>query len=330
MIPSTMRCVEIPQYGPPEVLRLAQRPIPQPGPGEVLLRVAAAGLNRGDSVQRRGHYPPPPGASDLPGLEVSGIVEKLGDAVSGIEVGDAVCALLAGGGYAEYCTVAATHCLPVPANVSLVDAAGLPETAFTVWSTVWDQARLAPGETLLVHGGASGIGTAAIQMAAARGHRVFATAGGADRCAQCRALGAEVAIDYHSEDFVERVLQATNGKGVDVILDMVGGDYVERELKAMAESGRIVFIAFLRGTEGRIDIRTMMHKRISLIGSTLRSRSSDFKSAITVQLRSEIWPLIEAGKIRPVIDQVFDLRDAVQAHQRLDSGQQIGKILLRM
>lgn len=325
-----MRCVEISQYGPPDVLKLAQRPVPAPAPGEVLLRVAAAGLNRGDSVQRRGHYPPPPGASDLPGLEVSGIVEKLGDEVSGIKVGDAVCALLAGGGYANYCTVAATHCLPVPANVSLVDAAGLPETAFTVWSTVWDQARLAPGETLLVHGGASGIGTAAIQMATALGHRVFATAGGAERCAQCRALGAEIAIDYHSADFVAQVLQATKGKGVDVILDMVGGDYVERELKALAESGRIVFIAFLRGAEARIDIRTMMHKRISLIGSTLRSRSTDFKSAIAEKLRHEIWPLIEAGKIRPVIDQVFPVEDVIQAHQRLDSGEQIGKILLRM
>lgn len=330
MTAPNMRCVEIPQYGPPEVLRLVERPTPFTGRGEVLLRIAAAGLNRGDSVQRRGHYPPPPGASDLPGLEVSGIVEKLGDDVTGLKVGDAVCALLAGGGYADYCTVAAEHCLPVPANVSLVDAAGLPETAFTVWSTVWNQARLAVDETLLVHGGASGIGTAAIQMAAARGHRVFATAGGGERCAQCRALGAEVAIDYHSEDFVEQVLQATNGKGVDVILDMVGGDYVERELKAMAESGRIVFIAFLRGTEARIDIRTMMHKRISLIGSTLRSRSKDFKSAIAAELRRDIWPLLEAGRIRPVIDQVFNLEDVVEAHRRLDSGQQIGKILLRM
>jgi NADPH2:quinone reductase len=325
-----MRCVEISQYGPPEVLRLVERPAPSPGPGEVRLRVTAAGVNRGDSVQRRGHYPPPPGASDLPGLEVSGFVETLGDGVSALKVGDAVCALLAGGGYADYCTVATEHCMPVPANVSLVDAAGLTETAFTVWSTVWNQARLAPRETLLVHGGASGIGTATIQMAAALGHRVFATAGGAERCTQCRALGAEVAIDYHSEDFVEQVLRATNGKGVDVILDMVGGDYVERELKAMAESGRIVFIAFLRGTEARIDIRTMMHKRISLIGSTLRSRSKEFKSAIAAELQREIWPLIEAGRIRPVIDQVFDLEDVVKAHERLDSGLQVGKILLRM
>lgn len=325
-----MRCVEIARPGGPEVLHVTERAMPDPGPGQVRVRVAAAGLNRGDAVQRRGHYPPPPGASDLPGLEVSGVVEALGDGVTEPRIGDLVCALLAGGGYAEYCIVAASHCLAVPAGVTLIEAAGLPETIFTVWSTVWDQARLAPGETLLVHGGASGIGTTAIQMAAARGHRVFTTAGGPERCAACVALGAELAIDHRSRDFVADVLQATAGRGVDVVLDMVGGDYVERELGALAEGGRIVFIAFLRGMEGRIDIRRMMQKRLTVTGSTLRSRSDEFKTQLANTVRREVWPLVELGRIRPMIDKVFDLEDVVAAHEHLDAGQQVGKILLRL
>lgn len=326
----TMRCVEIERPGGPEVLRLVERPVPTPAANEVRVRVAAAGLNRGDAVQRRGHYPPPLGASDLPGLEISGVIEDVGPNVSRSRIGQRVCALLAGGGYAEHCVVPADHCLQVPEGVDLVEAAGLPETLFTVWSTVWDQARLAPGETLLIHGGASGIGTSAIQMATARGHRVIVTAGGAARCAACLELGASAAVDYQTRDFVKEVLEATDGRGVDVILDMVGGDYVARELDAMADNGRVVFIAFLGGVEGRIDIRKMMHRRLSLIGSTLRSRSNDYKSEIARSLSREIWPLVASGKIRPVIDRIFDLDDVVQAHVHLDGGQQIGKLVLRM
>lgn len=325
-----MRCVEIGQPGGPEVLRLTERRAPTPAADEVRLRVVAAGLNRGDAVQRRGHYPPPPGASDLPGLEVSGIVESVGAAVSRFNVGDPVCALLPGGGYAEYVTAPASLCLPVPIGVGLEEAAGLPEAIFTVWSTVWDQGRLAPGETLLVHGGASGIGTAAIQMAAARGHRVIATAGGPERCGACMELGASVAVDYRQQDFVEAVMEATQGRGANVILDMVGGDYVERELNVLAEGGRIVFIAFLRGVEARIDIRKMMLRRLSLIGFTLRARAVAFKSEVAAAVEQEIWPLIESGRIRPVIDRAFDLEDVVAAHRYLDAGQQIGKILLRV
>ncbi len=328
-----MRCIEIREPGGPDVLQLVRRARPVPAAGELLIRVAAAGLNRGDVVQREGRYPPPPGASDLPGLEVSGVVEAVGpglkdDAPHGFRIGDRVCALMAGGGYAEYAVAPATQCLPVPAGLALADAAALPEALFTVWSTVWDQAALAPGESLLVQGGASGIGTAAIQMAAALGHRVFTTAGTDAKCGQCLALGAELAINYRQQDFVPLIKAATAGRGVDVVLDMVGGDYVRRELDVMADHGRLVFIAYLRGSEAQIDIRQMMHRRLSLRGSTLRSRSNAFKQAITRQLMQRIWPLVVAGRIRAVVDSRFLLADVREAQRRLESGAHTGKILL--
>ncbi len=330
ILPATMRAVRAPTPGGPEALAIQTLPLPSPGTGEVLIRVAAAGLNRGDIVQREGHYPPPPGISDTLGLEVSGTVVALGDEARGLQVGDQVCALLAGGGYAEYCVAPASQCLPVPPGLSLVDAAALPEALFTVWSTVWDQAELAPGETLLVHGGASGIGTTAIQMASALGHRVFTTAGNPEKCAACTHLGAELAVDYKIEDFVEVVRHATSGRGVDVILDMVGGDYVERELQILADHGRLVFIASLRGARATIDIRAMMQRRLSLRGSTLRSRSLDFKEAIARQLLERIWPLVASGRIKAVVDSTYPLEQAAAAHRRLESGEHTGKIVLTM
>ena len=327
-----MQCVEISQPGEPEVLRLAQRPRPVAGEGEVLVRVAAAGLNRGDAQQRRGLYPPPTGVTDIPGLEISGHVATLGPGAgaSGLREGDAVCALLAGGGYAEYCVVPYNLCLPVPAAVDVVDAAALPEALFTVWGTVWDEAGLVQGETLLVHGGASGIGTAAIQMATALGHRVLVTAGGPQRCAACERLGAAVAIDYRNEDFVQRVHEATGGRGVDVILDMVGGSYVKRNLRALADHGRLVFIAFLDGAKGVVDVREIMMRRLHIFGSTLRSRSHAYKAAIAECLRNQLWPQVEVGLIRPVVDRIYMLHEVQRAHRHLDGGTQIGKILLRM
>ncbi len=327
---TTMQCVEIAHSGPPEVLRVVERPCPVPGAGEVLIRVAAAGVNRGDVAQRTGHYPPPPGASDVPGLEVSGTIAQLGEGVTAFRVGDKVCALLTGGGYATYCTVAASQCLPVPTGVSLLDAAGLPEACFTVWSTVWRQGRLKDGESLLVHGGASGIGTMAIQMAAALGHRVMVTAGGPERCAACIELGATLAIDYHREDFVQAVDAATHGRGVDVILDMVAGDYVARDISAVATDGRVVFISFLGGRHVQFDVMAVMQKRVTLTGSTLRASSSAFKQSIALELAEYIWPKIEAGAICPVTDGVFELSEVADAHRLMESGRQIGKILIRM
>ncbi|MFC4342651.1 NAD(P)H-quinone oxidoreductase [Cupriavidus numazuensis] len=323
-----MECVEISEFGGPEVLRKVTRNRPTPGAKEILIKVAAAGVNRGDSVQRRGNYPPPNGASDLPGLEVSGTVLEVGEDVTRYAVGDRVCALLPGGGYSTHCVAPEGLCLPVPAGISLIDAACFPETIFTVYDTVWNQAQLQPGEVLLVHGGASGIGTMAIQMARALGHRVFVTAGGASRCSACEALGAE-AIDYHSSQF-ETVIKDAIPRGVDVVLDMVGGDYVARELSVLAEGGRIVFIATLGGKNGSIDIRAMMHKRLKLMGSTLRSRSNEYKGDLARQVHAHIWPLIEKKLINPVVDRVFDLHDAAQAHDYLDAGKQVGKILLKM
>lgn len=326
----TMRCVEIARPGPADVLHLAQRPRPVPAKGELLIRVMAAGLNRGDVVQREGRYPPPPGASDLPGLEVSGIVDAVGEDVVGHAVGDRICALMAGGGYAQWAIAPATQCLPLPAQISWVDGAALPEALFTVWTSVWDQAMLQPSETLLVQGGASGIGTVAIQMAAALGHRVFTTAGTEAKCATCRSLGAELAVNYREQDFVAAVKDATGGRGVDVVLDMVGGDYVLRELNAMAENGRLTFIAYLRGSESLIDIRTLMHRRLSLRGSTLRSRSLEFKQAITQQLSQRVWPLVADGRIRAIVDSTFSMDQVQQAHRRLESGEHTGKIVLTM
>lgn len=327
--PKTMRAVEILEPGGPSVLRMTQRPIPELQAGEVLIKVVAAGVNGPDLFQRRGAYPPPPGASDLPGLEVSGTVVAVTPEVSGrVNVGDEVCALVTGGGYAEYCAAPVGTCLPVPTGLTVEQAGALPETFFTVWSNVWDRCRLAQGETLLVQGGASGIGVAAIQMAHALGNRVITTAGSDEKCRVCEQLGAERAINYKSEDFVEVCRQLTDSKGVDVILDIVAGDYVEREVKALAPDGRIAIIALLGGPKGTVNFSAVMVKRLTITGSTLRPRDIGFKSAIAENLRKRIWPLIGAGKIRPVIHATFPLAEAPDAHALLESQRHIGKVLL--
>jgi NADPH2:quinone reductase len=295
---------------------------------DILIRVRAAGVNRPDVLQRKGVYPPPEGASPLPGLEVAGDVAVLGGKVSGFAVGDVVTALLAGGGYAEYAVAPAGQCLPVPRGLSYTEAASLPETFFTVWSNLFDRARLRAEETLLVHGGTSGIGITAIQLAAAFGARVLATAGSAEKCAACLRLGATQAINYREEDFVTATRDATRGKGADVILDMVGGDYVARNIKACAADGRIVQIAFLGGSKVTLDLMALMRNRITFTGSTLRPREPAFKAAIAVALRQKVWPLLERGRIRPVVDSVFPLADAAKAHARMESSQHIGKIVL--
>jgi putative PIG3 family NAD(P)H quinone oxidoreductase len=325
-----MKAVEITSPGGPEVLRLAERERPTPGRGEVLIRVEAAGVNRPDVLQRQGHYPPPPGASDIPGLEVAGTVAALGGGVTGCCLDDGVCALLAGGGYAEYAVAPAAQCLPIPRGLDAVQAAALPETFFTVWTNVFERGRLAPGETLLVHGGSSGIGTAAIALAAARGARVLATAGTAEKCAACERLGAERAINHRREDFVAAVREATGGRGVDVVLDMVGGDYTARNLDCLARDGRLVQIAFLRGAQVQLDLRPLMMKRLTITGSTLRARSVEEKGAIAAALRREVWPLIEDGPVRPLIDSTFPLANAADAHRRMEGGEHIGKIVLTL
>ncbi|HXV06542.1 MAG TPA: NAD(P)H-quinone oxidoreductase [Burkholderiales bacterium] len=325
-----MQVVEITRPGGPEVLKPATRPVPQPRAGEVLIQVAAAGVNRPDCLQRAGSYAPPPGASDLPGLEVAGTVVRVGEGASEWNVGDRVCALTPGGGYAQYCLTPGAHCLPPARGLDLIQAASLPETFFTVWINVFERARLAPGETLLVQGGASGIGVAAIQMARAFGHRVFATAGSAEKCAACQRLGAERAINYRTQDFVEAVQQATGGKGVDVILDMVGGDYVPRELKCLANDGRLSIIAFLGGTKATLDLSDILFRRLTITGSTLRPRSVEYKAGVAQALRQRVWPLIEAGAIRPVIYRTFPLAQAAQAHALMESGAHVGKIVLEV
>ena len=328
-LPKDMRHIAMTAPGGPEVLTLATGPVPRPAAGEVLIRVAAAGINRPDILQRTGNYPPPPGASPILGLEISGTVAALGPEVTGLNEGDEVCALVAGGGYAEYCVAPAPQCLPVPKGVSLVDAAGLPETIFTVWSNVFDRGRLGRGESFLVHGGSSGIGTTAIQLAHAFGARVFATAGSPEKCAVCRDLGAERAIDYRQEDFVAVLKEATQGRGVDVILDMVGGPYVEKNLRSLAPEGRLVQIAFLQGSKVTLDLAHLMVRRQTLTGSTLRPRPVADKAAIARNLRDKVWPLIEAGKVRPIIDRTFPLAEAAAAHRLMESSTHIGKILLR-
>jgi NADPH2:quinone reductase len=326
-----MQVVEITAPGAPDVLRVGSRPRPQPGAGEVLIRVLAAGVNRPDVLQRRGAYPPPAGAPDTPGLEVAGIVEA-GDAgtlaAAGLRMGDAVCALLAGGGYAEYCATPAGQVLPVPRGLSFAEAAALPETYFTVWSNVFDRARLAQGESLLVQGGTSGIGVAAIQLAAALGHTVFATAGSDDKCRACETLGARRAINYRSEDFVAVVREATNGRGVDVVLDMVAGDYVPREVECLADDGRIVIIATLGGASAQINLGAVLRRRLTITGSTLRPRPPEFKAAIAQRLRANVWPLFEAGRLKPMLFRRFPLADAAAAHALMESSQHIGKIVL--
>lgn len=329
-LPEKMRAIEIARPGGPEVLRTTSRPLPAPKSGEILVKVAAAGVNRPDVLQRMGLYPVPADASDLPGLEIAGEVVACGAGAKLWKPGDTVCALTHGGGYAEYCAVPEVQALPVPKGLSMAEAASLPETFFTVWSNVYDRGRLAPGETLLVQGGSSGIGVAAIQMAAALGNRVFATAGSGDKCAACVKLGAERAINYRTQDFLAEVKAATGGRGVDVILDMVGGDYVPKELKCLADEGRLVFIAFLRGPKTELDINELMRRRLTLTGSTLRPRPVAFKGAIAASLRSRVWPLIEAGRIRPVIYKSFPLADAGEAHRLMESSQHIGKIVLTL
>jgi putative PIG3 family NAD(P)H quinone oxidoreductase len=327
-IPPTMNCIEISHPGAPEVLVPIERPTPQPAEGEVLIAVAAAGVNRPDIVQRLGNYPPPPGASDLPGLEVSGSIVALGSNVAGFALGDTVCALLAGGGYARYVVAPAVQCLPIPRGLSLIEAAALPETLFTCWTNLIDGGRLKAGETVLIHGGSSGIGTTGIQLAKALGARVFATAGSAAKCEACRTLGADLAIDYKTEDFIKAVKAATGGRGVDVVLDMVGGDYVRRNIEAMAPGGRHVSIASLGGADATIPIFRIMQKRLILTGSTLRARSPAEKGVIAASLRETVWPLIEAGQIRPLIHAAFPLARAADAHRALEVGDHIGKIIL--
>ena len=326
--PGSMTAIEIKQSGGPEVLKPGLRPAPQPAAGEVLVKVAAAGVNRPDILQRQGGYAPPPGATDIPGLEIAGKVVALGDGVAGWKIGDAVCALVAGGGYAEYCSAPVPQCLPFPQGYDAVRAAALPETFFTVWTNVFDRGRLKAGESFLVHGGSSGIGTTAIQLAKAFGARVFTTAGGVEKCAACRKLGADVAIDYRTEDYVEVVSKATEGRGVDVILDMVGGDYILRNLKVLALEGRLVQIAFLKGSTAEINLLPLMMKRQTLTGSTLRPRSVAEKGVIADALRKKVWPLLDAGSVAPIIHATFPLAKAADAHRLMESSAHIGKIVL--
>ena len=323
-----MRCIEIAGPGGPEVLVPASRPAPEPGHGEVLIEVAAAGVNRPDVLQRKGGYAPPPGASDIPGLEVAGTIAALGPGVTRWKVGDAVCALVAGGGYAELCVAPEAQVLPVPEGYDAVRAAALPETFFTVWTNVFDRGRLEGGETFLVHGGSSGIGTTAIQLASAFGARVFATAGSAEKCKACEALGAERAIDYRNEDFVAVVKEATDGRGVDLILDMVAGSYLPRDVAALAVEGRLVIIAFLGGSKVEMDFLPVMAKRLTVTGSTLRPRSVEQKSRIRDALMTEVWPLLAAGRVAPVLHRTFPLEDAAAAHALMESSAHIGKIVL--
>ena len=326
-----MRAVEISSFGAPDVLRLGQRPVPQPGVGELLIRVAASGINRPDVLQRAGHYAPPPGASDLPGLEVAGVIEA-GDtqamASAGLKVGDRVCALVAGGGYAQWCVAPVGQCLPVPAGLNDIEAASLPETFFTVWSNVFDRGRLQAGEFLLVQGGSSGIGVTAIQLARAWGATVIATAGSDEKCAACIELGASHAINYKTQDFVAEVQRITNGRGADVVLDMVAGDYVAREVECLAEDGRLVIIAVQGGVKSSFNAGLVLRRRLTITGSTLRPRSVEFKTAIAQSLRSQVWPLIEQAKVRPVVYQTFDAGDAAAAHALMESNQHTGKIVL--
>jgi NADPH2:quinone reductase len=328
VIPQSMTAVEIREPGPPQVLRAVQRPVPTPGPGEVLIRVAAAGVNRPDILQRKGLYPPPPGITDIPGLEVAGEVVALGAGVQEPALGSRMCALVAGGGYAQYVAAPAPQCLPAPASLSLEDAAALPETFFTVWLNVFLRARLQRGETLLVHGGSSGIGTTAILLAKAFDARVLVTAGTAQKCAACRDLGADLAINYHEGDFVAATLRATDGRGADVILDMVGGDYLARNAAAAAVEGRIALIATQGGAKAELDLRALMSKRLTITASSLRPQSVENKGRIAASLKASVWPLFESRGLKPVIHARFPLAEAAAAHKLMESGAHIGKIVL--
>ncbi|MEX2631619.1 MAG: NAD(P)H-quinone oxidoreductase [Tistlia sp.] len=327
-LPETMTFIDLPSFGGPEALVPATGPLPKPGPEEVLVKVAAAGVNRPDVMQRQGNYNPPPGASPVPGLEIAGEVVALGAGVADLKTGDRVCALVGGGGYAEYCAAPGPQCLPVPEGLSLLEAAALPETYFTVWTNVFERGRLKAGETLLVHGGSSGIGTTAIQLARQFGARVFTTVGNAEKARACEALGAERAINYREEDYVAVVKELTGGAGVDLILDMVGGDYLPRDVEALAVEGRLVQIAFQKPSRIEFDFLPMMLKRLTLTGSTLRPRTVEQKAAIARQLREKVWPLLAAGAVRPVIFETFPLREAAKAHALMDSSRHIGKIML--
>jgi putative PIG3 family NAD(P)H quinone oxidoreductase len=327
-VPTQMSVIEIAAPGGPDELKPATRPTPRPGEGEVLVRIGAAGVNRPDVMQRQGRYPPPPGASDIPGLEVAGEVVALGTGTEGIAVGDRVTALLPGGGYAQYAVAAAPLCLPVPKGLSMVEAAAIPETFFTVWTNLFDRGGLKAGESVLIHGGTSGIGTTAIQLAHAWGARVFATAGSPDKARACERLGAARGIDYHTEDFVEVVRKETDGQGVDVILDMVGAAYLARNLDVAAMEGRLVVISLIGGARGEINLNTIMSKRLTLTGSTLRIRSVAQKTQVAEGVKRNVWPLIEAGRVKPVIHVTFPLVEASEAHRMMETSKHIGKIVL--
>ena len=327
-VPSTMRCIEVSAPGGPDVLRLREKPTPQAGAGEVLIRVMASGVNHADLMQRQGHYPPPPGASDILGLEAAGVIVAIGEAVTEFKVGDRICALLAGGGYAEYCVAPIPQCLTIPSRLDFTQAAAVPEAFFTVWTNVFERGCLARGETLLLHGGSSGIGTTAIQLARARGARVIVTVGSEKKAHACQRLGAEKTINYPTEDFVAAVGEFTGERGVDVILDLVGGDYLKRNLDALAVEGRLVEIAVQSGSKGEVDLLKIMQRRLTLTGSTLRSRSVEEKGAIAQALRREVWPLLESGEIAPVVHRFFPLAKAAEAHQLMETGSHIGKIVL--
>jgi len=335
-----MKAIEIPNPGPPEVLRLTDRPAPSPGPGEVLIAVEAAGVNRPDLMQREGRYPPPPGTTDIPGMEVAGRISAIGPAgpdgdaksASGRtwRVGDEVCALVAGGGYAELCVAPGVQCLPVPAGLPMIDAAAVPETFFTVWTNVFQRGRLAAGEWLLVHGGTSGIGSTAIQLAVARGAKVLATAGTKAKCEAVERLGATRGINHRSEDFLEVVKDVTAKRGVDVVLDIIGGAYAQRNLECLARDGRLVQVGVMGGSSAEVQLRTIMLKRLTLTGSTLRIRTPAEKGAIALELEREVWPLLESGRVRPVIDETFPIADAAAAHRKLEQGDVVGKVVLRV
>lgn len=325
-----MIAIEILKAGGPEVLVPVERPRPSPGRGEVLLKVVAAGVNRPDVLQRRGWYPPPPGASDIPGLEVAGIVEEVGDGVDAWRVGDEVCALVSGGGYAEYCVAPAPQCLPPPKGIDLVHAAAIPETTFTVWTNVFERGRLKAGESILVHGGSSGIGTTAIQMARGFGAHVFATAGSDAKCRACEELGAERAFNYRETDFVASIRDVTAGRGVDVVLDMVAGDYIQRNLESLALDGRLVVIGQLGGTTSRIDTGPLLRRRLTITGSTLRARTVAEKGAIAAAVHEHVWPLLESGAIQVLLHETFPLAEAAAAHALMESSAHVGKIVLRV
>ena len=328
-IPESMNFIQIEKHGEPDVLKLSSQSVPDPGLDEVLIRVEAAGVNRPDIMQRKGLYPPPPGATDVPGLEVSGIVVKTGKNVAEPKVGSQVCALVSCGGYAEYCLASASICLPVPEKISLEHAAGIPETFFTVWTNVFERGQLKSGETLLVHGGSSGIGTTSIQLGKAFGATVYTTAGTQEKCEYCKNLGADVAINYNENDFEAEIKTLTENRGVDVILDMVGGPYFPKNIKILAAEGRLLQIALMQGYKAEVDFRPLLMKRVTLTGSTLRPRSIKEKAEIARALRKEVWPLLDSGTIRPIIHQTFPLEKAADAHRLMESSSHIGKILLK-